>query len=161
MGGVKASGPLRALPPWWQGGSVSTCGLAADGPLCVYSLLKPWSRGRRTSGPGGLQVSGCLPPPDFVLCGDRQGSMCLWPPCAMLWRAGLWVSTAVPRGMAVHRPLLSVILVWLDLSLQLFFLSRRQCGVSSSIRLQADYHFLSQSLSLNIELTNLSRLVDQ
>lgn len=42
--------------------------------------------------PRSPQVSGCLSLPDFVLCGGRRGSVCLWPPCVMPWRAGLCVS---------------------------------------------------------------------
>jgi hypothetical protein len=83
--GVKASGPLQlhlhggrvglwTSVVWQQAGfclstACSSPGAKAGRPLCTIV----W--------PGGLQVSGCLPPLDFVLWGGRWG---------MLWRAGVF-----------------------------------------------------------------------
>lgn len=77
--GVSASGPLQLHPQsgradlwtpveWQQAG------------LCVSTAC--WSPGAEAGRPlgtmvwpNGLQVSGCLSPPDLVLCGGRQGSV--------------------------------------------------------------------------------------
>jgi hypothetical protein len=101
--------PCSWRAPRWH--SLSELHCEVWGQMGIYSLHVLYIWGQVCGWHGCPNDFVCYPP----LLGGRWGSVCLWPTCAIVWRAGLWASFPAHTQVSVFLLQCCVDWIWLDL----------------------------------------------